>query len=362
MVEAVRVNDTMYSILLPDTLPAGEYALHAAVIESPDFSASVEVAGWLDTRTVTLAENSRFSTAWPAGSPTGLLVVVNDTVRFVRATTGAVTTLPIATTTYRVPLGSDGAGHLLAPQDPDTLTSWSVDVDGGTATVAGKLPSVTDADNSYYRFSGAGSVFTNHNLIYFEPGPLRDISYITSPRPVTSVAAGRTIIPYRLMTSDPGGIPILRTDSGSVGALVTGYSRLDAARFDAAGTTLFLAASTGGVASTSQSLLKVDPMTGTILDSVPSDSGPRAEDLWIEAGHGWLVEAVRDTARWTVRVRDAATLHLLAQFRSPFSLDGCRAEGELHLLPAPVAGEFYLASAACTGGGGEVHFARFSFK
>ena len=361
---AKKTDDTTFQVTLPDTLPGGHYSIHGlSSPESPNFQVGLDVAGWMDTRSVTVPGTTNYSTPWPAGAPTGLIVIVNDTPRFVRASTGEKVTLPLGTTSYRVALGYDADGHLLAPHDADTLIAWNVDVSAGTASIATKIPYYTDADNSYYRFGASGSVYTNHNMAVFDPGVLQDLSYVTAPRPTWSAASGRNVIPYRVLVPDALGIPIYRNDSGSVAATVAGYSRLDAATFDAAGTTLYLAAAIGGVTSTTQSLLRVNALTGAILDSVAAGPEPRTEDLVIEPTHGWLIEAVRDPDHWELRVRDATTLVLIADVRSPASVDdGCRAEAELHLIPAPATNEVYLGSAYCNGGEGEVHFARFSLK
>lgn len=361
---AKKADDTTFQVTLPDTLPGGHYSIHGlSSPESPNFQVGLDVAGWLDTRSVTVPGTTNYSTPWPAGAPTGLIVIVNDTPRFVRASTGEKVTLPLGTTSYRVALGHDADGHLLAPHDADTLIAWNVDVSAGTASIATKIPYYTDPDNSYYRFGASGSVYTNHNTAVFDPGELQGLSYATAPRPAWSTATGRVVIPFRALDPDAPGIPIYRTDSGTVGATVAGYSRLDAATFDGAGTTLYLAAATGGLASTTQSLLRVDALTGAVVDSVAAASDPRVEDLLLQPTQGRLLEAVRSLDRWELRIRDASTLALIADVRSPASLDdGCRAEAELHLIPSPATNEVYIGSAACNAGEGEVHFARFSLK
>lgn len=362
-VTAHRTGDSTFAALLPDTLRGDHYLLRIAAMESPNFEVGLDVAGWTDTRSVAITQTSSFSTAWPADAPTGLLLVQNDTVRFVRAADGGVVAFPATTTTYRTPLGFDAAGRVLAPLNSDTLLAWSIDPSLGTAVAADTFAVGTIPDRNYSRIGSGDWLLTDHNTFLFDPpGSLTDISYITAPRPIVSAAAGRVVIPYRLMTPDPGGIPIFGTDSGTTMSTVAGYSRLDAATFNGAGTILYLAVGNGGASSPSQSLLRVNALTGAVLDSVPSVPNPRDEDLALDETNGWLFEAVRDSVQWTLRVRDAETLDLIAQLRSPHNTDRCPQEAELHLLPAPGQNAVYLGSARCYTPGADVGFARFTLK
>lgn len=366
LVTAHRTGDSTFTALLPDTLPGGHYLLRAAVIEYPNFEAGLDVAGWTDTRSVAIAGTSSFSVGWPAGGPTGLLLVKDDTIRFVRAVDGALITFPARTTTWRIPPGLAADGRLLAPLNDDTLLAWTFNAGLGSAAATDTFAMTVFPDNGYYRFANGGWLITDHNTLNFAPGALKDISYVTAPRAVVSAAAGRVVVPYRQMTVDPGGIPVFGTDSGTIKSIVAGYSRLDAATFNAAGTVLYLAASLSvaeaGTFLAPQSLLKVDALTGAVLDSVAAIPEPRVEDFFLDEANGWLFEAVRDSAQWTLRVRDAETLDLVALLRSPHMTDRCPAEGELHLLPASAAGVMFLGSASCFTPGADVGFARFTLK
>jgi hypothetical protein len=358
-VMAHRTDDTTYAATLPDTLAGGAYLLQSGMFESPGFEVGLEVAGWTDTRVVPLTGTSGYSTPWPVAAPTGLILVKDDTIRWVNATDGVVTTFPATTTTFRTPLGFDAEGRILAPLNNDTILAWWLDPIPLTATALDTFARTADPDFGHYHLASGDWVVTDHDQLSF-PDVLYSLSYATSPRPVMAAAGGRLVVPHRSLTPDQGGIPIFATDSGTPAAKVLGYSRLDAATFSGAGTALYVAAAIGGLASTTQSLLKVDPLTGAIQDSVPAIARPGAEALALDGDRGLLFEAIADTTHWTLRVRDAATLDLVALLRSPTIAQPCFLEAELHIIQ--VGDVVYLGTAGCNAAAGDIRFARFTLK